>query len=106
MALPPPSASDEEVRTAIRYIRKYSGHNLTFKRGKVKFMDECTSWPSAVCNDCGTRFIWDTYESHNYETCNYEGCDPKNYWRTHRPGKKHIDEMPTCNHVRMLEALE
>ena len=110
MALPPPSASNDEVRTAIRYIRKYTGHKLTFKRGK-KGYDwgkgiVYDTWPSAVCRDCGTRFVWDTYESHGLQDLNYKNCGPDNYWRTHKSGKKHIDEMPTCGHVKMFEALE
>ncbi len=114
MALPPPSASNDEVRVAIGYIRKYSGHNFTFKRGKRGYNwgngISYDTWPSAVCKDCGTRFIWDTYESSRLSTLIYAGCDPKNFWRAvvspSVSSKKHIDEIPSCNHIRMLEALE
>jgi len=112
MALPPPSASNEEVRTAIRFIRKYTGHNLTFKRGKRGYDlgkgIVYDTWPSATCKDCGLRFIWDTYQSngHGIHSSWYKGSDPENFWRVNRNGKNHIDDIPSCNHLRMLEALE
>lgn len=93
------SATNDEVRLAIKYLRQIPGHSFKFKRSKWshEFNGRKTyiTWPFAICTECGKCFVWDTY-SQNKNT---------NLWVFPWRNKK-LEDYPSCDIVKMVEALK